>query len=212
MMMLFADDMLIIQENEDTPQKSMYELQKISNNYNFNISTTKTKVMAFQVKYPVRSKIILNNKLIIQQVSNFNCLGCNVTYKYDEDLNDKLSKFQNICGVIARTLKKKTRRETNLKFYKIMAVPVLLYGSETWTLRKRDWNTIQAAEMKYLRTVKGCTRLEIRNEDIRNELGISPLSEKIIEYRNKWKVHLQRMEHTRIPLQAYKYQPSGKET
>jgi hypothetical protein len=39
---------------------------------------------------------------------------------------DKLSKFQNICGVIARTLKKKTRKETNLKFYKIMAVPVIL--------------------------------------------------------------------------------------
>jgi hypothetical protein len=36
------------------------------------------------------------------------------------------------------------------------------------------------AEMKYLRTVKGCTRLdEIRNEDIINELGISPLSENI---------------------------------
>jgi hypothetical protein len=45
-----------------------------------------------------------------------------------------------------------------------MAVPVLLYGSETWTLRKRDWNRIQAAEMKYLRTVKGCTGLDqIRN-------------------------------------------------
>jgi hypothetical protein len=58
--------------------------------------------------------------------------------------------------------------------------------------------------MKYLRTVKGCTRLDqIRNEDIRNELGISPLSKKIIQYRNKWKAHLQRMEHTRIP-------PSGK--
>jgi hypothetical protein len=22
-----------------------------------------------------------------------------------------------------------------------MAVPVLLYGNETWTLRKRDWNS-----------------------------------------------------------------------
>jgi hypothetical protein len=46
-----------------------------------------------------------------------------------------------------------------------MAVPVLLYGRETWTLRKRDWNRIQAAEMKYLRIVKRCTRLDqIRNE------------------------------------------------
>jgi hypothetical protein len=41
-------------------------------------------------------------------------------------------------------------------------------------------------------------------------LGISPLSEKITEFRNKWKAHLQRMEDTRIPLQGYKYQPSGK--
>jgi hypothetical protein len=33
--------------------------------------------------------------------------------------------------------------------------------------------------MKYLRNVKGCTRLDqIRNEDIRNDLGISPLNEK----------------------------------
>jgi hypothetical protein len=52
--------------------------------------------------------------------------------------------------------------------------------------------------------------LYLRNEDIRNELDISPLSEKIIEYRNKLKAHLQRIEHTRIPVQAYKYQPSGK--
>jgi hypothetical protein len=60
-----------------------------------------------------------------------------------------------------------------------MAVTVLLYGSETWTLRKRDWNRIQVAEIKYLRTIKGCTRLDqIRNEDIRNELGITPLGEK----------------------------------
>jgi hypothetical protein len=78
--------MLIIQENEYALQKSMYELQKLSNNYNFNIPTTKTKVMALEGKYPIRSKIILNNKSIIEQVSNFNYLGCNFTYKYDEDL------------------------------------------------------------------------------------------------------------------------------
>jgi hypothetical protein len=54
--------------------------------------------------------------------------------------------------------------------------------------------------MKYLRTVKACTRLDhIRNEDIRNELGISPLNEKF-HYRNKWKAHLKKLEYIRIPL------------
>jgi hypothetical protein len=45
---------------------------------------------------------------------------------------------------------------------------------------------------------------------IQNELGFPPLDEKITEYRDKWKMHLQRMEQTRIPLQAYKYRPSGR--
>jgi hypothetical protein len=47
------------------------------------------------------------------------------------------------------------------------------------TPRKRDLNRILAADTTYLRTVKGCTRSDqLRNENIRNELGISPLSEK----------------------------------
>jgi hypothetical protein len=34
------------------------------------------------------------------------------------------------------------------------------------TLKKRDWNRIQAAEMKYLRTAKGFARADrFRNED-----------------------------------------------
>jgi hypothetical protein len=53
-----------------------------------------------------------------------------------------------------------------------MAIPVLLYGYETWTLQKTDWNRIQAAEIKYLKTVTGCTKIDqLRNEEKRNELG-----------------------------------------
>jgi hypothetical protein len=88
---------------------------------------------------------------------------------------------------------------------------VKLSGSErrTGCLKDKRMDLKERTEILDMQTV--CTRLDqIRNEDIRNELGISPLSEKIIEYRNKWKAQLQRMEHTRIPLQAYKYQPSGK--
>jgi hypothetical protein len=90
--------------------------------------------MVFQGKSPIRSKIISNNKSIIEQASNFNYLGCNVTYKYGEDLNDKLSKFQNICGVTARTLKKKTRKETNLKILQN-------YGSSSTVIWQRNKDT-----------------------------------------------------------------------
>jgi hypothetical protein len=41
-----------------------------------------------------------------------------------------------------------------------MAVPTLLYGSECWTMIKRNTQKLQAAEMRFLRSVKGCTRLD----------------------------------------------------
>lgn len=76
-------------------------------------------------------------------------------------------------------MKRKARRETNLKFYKTIGGPLSLYCSETWTLKKNDLNQIEAAEMKYFQTVRDCARHDcIRNEYIRKELGIFLISKK----------------------------------
>jgi hypothetical protein len=47
---------------------------------------------------------------------------------------------------------KKTLKKTRIKLYNTLALPVLLYGSETWTVKARDAKRITAAEMKYMRT------------------------------------------------------------
>jgi hypothetical protein len=61
-----------------------------------------------------------------------------------------------------------------MKFYKVIARPTLLYGSETWTNTKRDVNRLEAAEIRFLRRVKGYTRLDkIRSEITRKDLEIS---------------------------------------
>ena len=55
-----------------------------------------------------------------------------------------------------------------MKFYKFVARPSLLYGSETWVTTKRDMIRLEAAEMRFLRSVTGYTRLDkIRSEVIR---------------------------------------------
>jgi hypothetical protein len=35
-----------------------------------------------------------------------------------------------------------------------MAVPVLMYGSESWTIKEKDISGIQSAEMKFLGSIK----------------------------------------------------------
>jgi hypothetical protein len=75
-------------------------------------------------------------------VTHFKYLGCDVSYQYDNDVDVKLEKFENICVTIRISLRGKTRKDTQLKFYKVMATPTLFYGSETWILNARDKSRI----------------------------------------------------------------------
>jgi hypothetical protein len=137
---VFADDQIIIQETEDELQRSIFYLNNICKSYNLKSSINKTKTMAYKGKYPVRTKIAIEDKTL-EQVNHFRYLGYDVTFLEETDIDAKIKKFQDICGTIRRALKGKTRKDTQIKFYQVMAVPTLLYGSECWTMRKRDAKT-----------------------------------------------------------------------
>lgn len=147
----------------------------------------------------------------VEQVSHFCYLGSDVSYLKGHDIERKLQRFEYIGGTINRTLGNKTRKETRLKLYKTMVVPILTYGSETWVPSKLDRSKIQAAEMRFLRRVKGCTRLDrIRNDDVRNALNIYNLNHRIDDYKRKWREHIDRMDKCRLPQQIRSYKPTGK--
>jgi hypothetical protein len=78
-------------------------------------------------------------------------------------------------------------------------------------MRKRDMQTLQAAEMRFLRSVKGYTRPDkIRNEDIRKELGLFSVNDRIRRYRQDWLEHVERMDEGRVLKQALWYRPKGR--
>jgi len=52
---------------------------------------------------------------------------------------------------------KKNLKKTTIKLYNTLALPVLLYGSKTWTIKARDVRIITAAEMKYMKRTAGYT-------------------------------------------------------
>jgi hypothetical protein len=98
-----------------------------------------------------------------------------------------------------------------MKFYKVVARPSLLYGSETWVTTKRDMTRLEAAGMRFLRSVTGYTRLgKIRSEVIRKEQEISGIQDVRLKYKQNWINHLERMNNTRLPKHALKYKPRGR--
>ena len=86
------------------------------------------------------------------------------------------------CGSIIKRLKKHT--DTQMKYYKAVTRPSLLYGSETWVTKQRDMTGLETAEMRFVRSVTGYTRLDkIRCEYIRQELEISGIQDVRLKYK-----------------------------
>src|SRR6218665_1933950 len=92
-----------------------------------------------------------------------------------------------------------------MKLYWAMVLPVLMYGSECWTLRKEDERRLlMAVEMVWLRRIRGrSSRERMRNEKTREELGAEEtVIEKIKRRRLTWFGHVERMEGKILPNAA----------
>jgi len=119
----------------------------------------------------------------------------------------KINRFQTICGTIRKHLKK-PRTDSQMKFYKVVARPALLCGSEIWVTATRDMTGLEAAEMRFPRSVKGYTRLDkIRSKVVRKELEISEMQYVRSKHKQNWINHLERMDNTKLPKHALNYKP-----
>jgi len=97
-----------------------------------------------------------------------------------------------------------------MKFYKVVARPTLLYRSETWVTTMRDVTHLEAAEMHFLRSVKGYTRLDKISAVIRKEIEISGIQDVRSKHKQNWINHLESMDNTRLPKYALNYKPRGR--
>ncbi|KAL5162922.1 Rac-like GTP-binding protein ARAC2 [Glycine soja] len=71
--------------------------------------------------------------------------------------------------------------------------PTILYGTECWAVKSQHENKVGVAEMRMLRWICGKTRQDkIRNEAIRERVGVAPIVEKMVENRLRWFGHVER--------------------
>jgi len=81
-----------------------------------------------------------------------------VSYKGESYIDNKLNKFVKNTSILNNMFRpQKTLKKTRIKLYNTLALPVLLYGSETWTIKASDARRITATEMKYMRRIAGYT-------------------------------------------------------
>jgi hypothetical protein len=124
---------------------------------------------------------------------------------------NKLQRFNYLFRAIKRSLRNRAQQETILKFYKVLSVPVLLYGREFWTLTKQQLQQIESSEVRFLRPVAGYRRMDKkRNTDIRQNLKIFNLGEEIKECQQNYFERILRMPTYGISRKVFNYHPKGR--
>ena len=69
-----------------------------------------------------------------------------------------------------------------------MIEPTLTYGTESWVLKEREKQRVQAPEMRVLRKIAGVRRTDhARNDDIRAQLRQEGIVEQVRRKREVWK-------------------------
>jgi len=98
--------------------------------------------------------------------------------------------------------------ETILRIHNITAKTALKFGSEAWVLKKREEQSLEAAQMKLLRHLLGIAKFDKeKNQCIREKTGAQNIVKEIKQYYKKWLQHVQRMDRNRLLRQALKYRP-----
>jgi len=102
-------------------------------------------------------------------------------------------------------------KKTRIKLHNTLALPVLLCGSETWTIKGRDARRITAAEMKYMRKAAGYTGTDYKtNAQIAKELKITTTLDKLLEYKRSFIQHVNTMPRNRLPRVMKHYCPTDR--
>ena len=143
----------------------------------------------------------------MEQVKEFVYLGGQISQdgRCESDIKRRIgltwavfNKLSNIWNCHNLTLKIK------MQVFEAMVVPVLMHGSECWTMREEEERRILVAEMCWLRRILGTSRLQhIRNDDIRLRTGMQVSTvDRIKARRLRWFGHVSRMDTDRIPYLA----------
>jgi hypothetical protein len=112
----------------------------------------------------------------------------------DEDLSHRIKagwlKWRQASGVLCDP---RVSLKLKGKFYRTTIQPVMLYGAECWPTKRRHVQQLSVPEMRMLRWICGNTRRDrVRNDDIRERLGVAPVEEKLVQHRLRWFGHIQR--------------------
>ncbi|KAH1210522.1 LINE-1 retrotransposable element ORF2 protein [Glycine max] len=196
--MLFADDIVLLGESREELNERLETWRRALETHGFRLSRSKSEYMEckFNKRRRVSNSEVKIGDHIIPQVTRFKYLGSVIQDdgQIEGDVNHRIQagwmKWRKASGVLCDA---KVPIKLKGKFYRTAIRPAILYGIECWAVKSQHENKVGVAEMRMLRWMCGKTRQDkIRNEAIRERVGVAPIVEKMVENRLRWFGHVER--------------------
>ena len=202
MLLLYADDTIIISDNAAALQKCLDDFMQYCNNWKLNVNIDKTKIVIFGAKKPEKHSFKLNN-INLEIVDSYKYLGVYFSKsgtftKAKKHLSEQADKALHFLYTAINNIQ--LPLDLILKLFDQTIIPILTYASEIWGYENTD--IIQRIENKFLRSI-----LKLRKSTpiymLMGELGRYPIDiiikSKMITFWNR----LLTGSHDKIAYQIY---------
>ena len=196
--MLFADDIVLCSTRRD-----LEEWRTATEEPGLKISRRKTEYLGCNEHQD--AEIQLQGETL-KRVKTFTYLGSTLAEygELDAEVTHRVQSgwknWKRVSGVLCD---RRMNMKIKGKVYRTVVRPALMYGAETWALKKAQENKLEVAEMRMLRWMCGVTKLDkIRNERIRGTTKVGEITKKVQERRLKWYGYVMRREEHYVGRRA----------
>ncbi|XP_064120190.1 uncharacterized protein LOC135224796 [Macrobrachium nipponense] len=214
--LLYADGLVNTAENEEDLQRRVGEWQESLERGGMAEQEVSEEVVKTSSSFPIiftfrsplsspRRPASRHNNTILAAKSFFvedaslkiRPLGSTLSHEggneaeVDSRIKAVWGKWREVAGVVCD---KKMSIKLKVKIYSTVIRPVLLYGSETWALRRKEKAKLEETAMRILRWIMRISLLErLENDEIRRA-GLVKITEMIRKARLRWYGHVLRMD------------------
>ena len=141
----YADETTLIAESEEEPKRLLMKVKEESEKVGSKLNIQKTAIMAFG---PITSWQI--NGETVETVTDFNFGGSKITA--DGDCSHEIKRHLLLGRKVMINLDsilncRDITLPTKVRLVKVMGFPVVIYGCESWTIKKAEHQRTDAFEL-----------------------------------------------------------------
>ena len=154
-LMLFADDMVILGKDRDDLQKSLDRLEHYCNKWGLQVNTEKTKIIVFRKRGGLRNNESWTYKEDnLEVINNFNYLGTVFNYTGNFALNQETLVGKGLKALnclLYNTKKYCLKPKVLCQLFDAFAGSILSFSSEVWGFGK--CKEIERIHLKFCKTL-----------------------------------------------------------